>query len=247
MNHHDQDRRNFLRAGATIAAATVITPAARRASGQEKELPSEKIVVGVMGVNGRGKSIARGMTLQPNVEVAYICDVDERAAATAAKLIESTQQGKTPTIVSDFRRVLDDPQVDALACAAPNHWHAPAAILGCKAEKHVYVEKPCSHTPHEGEVAIVAARRFKRVVQVGTQRRSWPAIAKGIEKIHNGEVGKPLYARTWYNSRRGPIGRGKTRNPAGMARLGTMAGTSGPPSVSRQLSPLQLALVLALG
>ena len=170
---------------------------------------NDKVVIGVMGVNGRGKALAAGMASQPNAEVGYICDVDERAAASAAKVVESKQQGKAPKTVTDFRRILDDPSIDVLVCAAPNHWHAPATILGCAAGKHVYVEKPCSHTAHEGELAVEASRRHNRVVQVGTQRRTWPAIAKGIRAVHEGLIGETLYARCWYNNRRGPIGKGQ--------------------------------------
>jgi predicted dehydrogenase len=111
--------------------------------------------------------------------------------------------------VQDFRKILDDSKIDILVCAAPNHWHAPATILGCKAGKHVYVEKPCSHTAEEGELALAAARKNKRIVQMGTQRRSWPTIQEAIERIHRGEIGRVLYARTWYNNRRPNIGVGK--------------------------------------
>lgn len=215
MSHHEfqraNDRRRFLQAGAAISAATFF--GSNKTQAQQTTSATEKIVVGVMGVNGRGKTLARGMTQQPNVEVGYICDVDERAAASAAKIVESQQQGQTPKIVTDFRKILDDGKVDALVCAAPNHWHAPATIWACQAGKHVYVEKPCCHTPHEGEMAVEAARKHQRVVQVGTQRRSWPAIIEGIGKAHAGEIGKTLYARTWYNNRRGPIGRGKPVTP----------------------------------
>ncbi|QDT10886.1 Gfo/Idh/MocA family protein [Planctomycetes bacterium K23_9] len=207
--NYQSDRRNFLKAGAGIAAAGGFTNAARTGSAQEAESSSEKIVLGIMGVNGRGKAIARGMMAQPNVEIGTICDVDRRAAELTAKLV-AKDQGTAPNVVGDFRNILDDDKIDVLVCAAPNHWHAPATILGCKAGKHVYVEKPCSHTAEEGEIAIAAARNNDRVVQMGTQRRSWPALVKGIGKVHDGAIGDTLYARTWYNNRRGPIGKGKT-------------------------------------
>ena len=205
MNH---DRRNFLKAGAAISASIAGT----RVSAEDDPSPaspSEKIVIGIMGVNGRGKAIARGMMKQSNVEIGYICDVDRRASELTAKLV-TKDQGKAPKVVADFREMLDDKNLDVLVCAAPNHWHAPATILGCSAGKHVYVEKPCSHTPQEGEWAVQAARKHNRVVQMGTQRRSWPALVEAVKKIHNGEIGETLYSRTWYNNRRGSIGVGKT-------------------------------------
>ena len=204
------DRRLFLKAGATIAAASAAHQGKPLHSQEEsqKESPNERIALGVMGVNGRGGAITKGMMARPNTQIAYVCDVDQRAAERAAGYVEKTS-GTKPKVVTDFRRILDDQQVDALAVATPNHWHAPATIMGCNAGKHVYVEKPCSHTAAEGEWSVQAARNNNRVVQMGTQRRSWPAIVEGINKVRSGEIGDVLYARTWYNNRRGSIGVGK--------------------------------------
>ena len=208
----ENDRRLFLQ---TCAAATATGVFSTSVSSQEaskesaeKESPAEKIVVGVMGVNGRGGAIAKGMMARPNTEIGYICDVDTRASGRAASYVEKTS-GKKPKVTADFRRVLDDKDIDVLVVATPNHWHAPATILGCSAGKHVYVEKPCSYTAAEGEWAVQAARKNNRVVQMGTQRRTWPGIVKAIKKIHDGDIGKTLYARTWYNNRRPSIGVGK--------------------------------------
>ena len=209
MNDREQDRRLFLKSGLTTAA---IAAASKSSYADEKPAkaasPNEKIVLGVMGVNGRGSAIARGMIYSGQTEIGYVCDVDRRALGRVSQSVEKEQK-RAPKAVEDFRRILDDNSVDALIVAAPNHWHAPATILGCAAGKHVYVEKPCSHTPAEGEWAIAAARKNKRVVQMGTQRRTWPGIVEAIGKVHAGEIGKPLYARTWYNNRRGSIGKGK--------------------------------------
>ena len=111
--------------------------------------------------------------------------------------------------VADFRRALDDKNIDVLVVAAPNHWHAPATILGCSAGKHVYCEKPACHNPREGELAVAAARKNNRVVQLGTQRRSFPTIIEAINKIHDGEIGPVHYSRVWYNNNRPSIGHGK--------------------------------------
>src|SRR5690606_6819673 len=108
-----------------------------------------------------------------------------------------------------FRRILDDKHVDALIIAAPDHWHAPATIMACNAGKHVYVEKPACHNPYEGELMIEAARKHKRVVQVGTQRRSSPTFLQAIERVHRGDLGKVYMARGWINSTRPNIGYGK--------------------------------------
>ena len=208
-----QDRRLFLKAGASILAASSVGNRVCFAQSDDvasavSVSPSEKVSVGIMGVNNRGKAIAKGMLGTSQATIAYICDVDRRAAETARDAVAKLQAAP-PKIVTDFRRMLDDDSLDAVVIATPNHWHAPATILACDAGKHVYVEKPCSHTAAEGEWAISAARRNNRVVQTGTQRRSWPAIIEAIGKVHAGEIGEVLYSRTWYNNRRESIGVGK--------------------------------------
>lgn len=161
-----------------------------------------------MGTGGRGMEHAAQFAAIPNVEVAYVCDVDSRRTAQAAEAI--TKAGaKAPRGVTDFRKILDDKSVDALVVATCNHWHAPAAILACVAGKHVYVEKPCSHNPREGEVLVAAARKHDRVVQMGNQRRSWPMMKEAIEKVRNGAIGRAYYARCGYYNSRGSIGLGK--------------------------------------
>ena len=204
-----RDRRLFLKAGlASVAAGGVRSVRLFARDDVSSAAPIERITLGIMGVNGRGGAIAKNMLATGQVDIAYLCDVDHRASDRVAKTV-GKKQSKSPQSVKDFRRILDDQSVDALVCAAPNHWHAPATILGCSAGKHVYVEKPCSHTPAEGEMAVAAARKNNRIVQMGTQRRSWPGIVEAIGKIHEGAIGRPLYSRTWYNNRRGTIGVGK--------------------------------------
>ena len=137
-----------------------------------------------------------------------ICDVDSRAVAKEIAAAAKKQDRK-PEGVKDLRRILDDSKVDAVSIATPDHWHAPAAILACAAGKHVYVEKPGSHNAHESELIVAAARKHKRVVQMGNQRRSWPWVAEAISALHNGELGKLFFARTWYTNHRDTIGHGK--------------------------------------
>ena len=165
-------------------------------------------MLGVMGVNGRGMELARGFNSGGGAEIAYLCDVDERATARAVKAV-ADKQARAPQGVKDFRRILDDKNVDALVIAAPDHWHAPATILACAAGKHVYVEKPASHNAREGELAVAAARKHKRVVQLGTQRRSYPSVMEAIGKLKGGVLGRVLMARGWYNNTRASIGHGQ--------------------------------------
>lgn len=200
------NRRNFLGVAAAGGAAAWAW-AARGAA----EAPSRRVAVGVMGLS-RGRALARVFAQAPGVEVRHVSDADTRRMAACAEDVAAIT-GKRPTESADFRAILDDPEVDALVCAAPNHWHAAATILACQAGKHVYVEKPCSHTPQEGEWMIAAARAHKRAVQVGTQRRSGPAIREAIEFLRGGELGRVYSARATYANRRGGIGRGKPADP----------------------------------
>src|SRR4051812_25110213 len=170
------DRRGFLGAA---AAGVLLAPQAHPAARAAGSGPNETIVVGVMGMGGRGQSHATGFAALPGVEVAYVCDVDEGRAGEAAEATKRVA-GKSPRAVKDFRRILDDRGVDALVIATCNHWHAPAAILACAAGKHAYVEKPCSHNASEGELLVAASRKYDRVVQMGNQRRSWPKVVEAI-------------------------------------------------------------------
>jgi len=201
---HTVNRRRFLETAAIGGAALGATANVWAAD----RPPGEKLVIGVMGM-GRGSALAKQFQQQPNTEVAYVCDVDKRKLATAAKGVAEIA-GRTPRVVTDVRRILDDKDIDALVCAAPDHWHGPATVLACSAEKHVYVEKPCCHNPREGEMQVAAARKYERTVQIGTQRRSWPAIIEAVAKLHDGAIGRVLFSRGWYNNQRGSIGRGQS-------------------------------------
>ncbi|MBY0521916.1 MAG: Gfo/Idh/MocA family oxidoreductase [Gemmataceae bacterium] len=196
-------RRRFLVQGSALAAGLAVAPAI--AANTDK-----KLVIGVMGL-GRGLDHVKACVGLPDVEIAYVCDVDDKRVQRALNVIKEAQpkQAKPTEGIKDFRKVLDDKNVDALTIAAPNHWHTPAAILACQAGKHVYVEKPGSHNAREGELIVAAARKHNRVVQMGNQRRSWPAVIEAIEKLRGGAIGTVRSARTWYNNKRGTIGKGK--------------------------------------
>lgn len=200
------NRRKFL--GRVALGGAVLGTAPKNAPAFIGHKPGEKITLGVMGTGGRGTSVARSFARLPGMEVVYLCDVDERNLTKALAAVQEVQS-KPPHGVKDFRRILDDQSVDALVIAAPNHWQAPAAILACSAGKHVYVEKPGSHNAREGELLVAAARKYNRVVQMGNQRRSWPRIIEGIERVRNGAIGRVYYSRGWYAALRGSIGKGE--------------------------------------
>jgi predicted dehydrogenase len=169
---------------------------------------NEVIRIAVIGCNSRGASMAGTFARQKNTEVMYICDVDDLAMQKGIKSVKDVN-GREPKGIKDFRRILEDKDLDAVYIAAPDHWHAPASILSLKAGKNVYVEKPLSHNPNEGEMLVKAADKYHRIVQIGTQRRSWPTLTRGIEELRNGVIGKVYMAKTWYANTRGPIGTGK--------------------------------------
>ncbi len=169
---------------------------------------NDRINVAAMGVNSRGLAVSGNFARQENCEVMYVCDVDVRAADKCMAALEKIQK-KRPRPSPDFRKALEDKDVDALIVTAPDHWHAPAAILACKAGKHVYLEKPCSHNPHEGELVVEAARKYNRVIQMGNQRRSWPNVMAAIKELHDGVIGRAYFAKTWYTNNRESIGIGK--------------------------------------
>lgn len=169
---------------------------------------NERIRVAIMGVNARGLALASNFSSQSNCEVTYICDVDSRATEKCSGMVEKSQN-KRPKAEPDIRKLLSYGDFDALVVAAPDHWHAPAAILASQAGKHVYLEKPASHNPHEGELLVAAQRKYGNVIQMGNQRRSWPNVVQAIQELHNGIIGKLYYAKTWYTNNRASIGTGK--------------------------------------
>ncbi len=205
------DRRRFLKTAAAAGLGMTGFSAARPGFGAAflKGSPSQSLRVAVMGVNARGNELAKAFAYQANAEVAYIADVDSRAVEKTVADVAAIQ-GVRPSGIGDFRHALDDAEVDALAIAAPDHWHAPAAILGLQAGKHIYVEKPCGHNPREGELLIEAQRKYGRVVQMGNQQRSGETTIEAIQYIHDGGIGRPYMGRAWYANARESIGRGKS-------------------------------------
>jgi predicted dehydrogenase len=167
---------------------------------------ADKVTVGLMGCGGRGNVLLQLFGKRPDIEVKYLCDVDEskfgRVAATADEVI-----GKVPKRVTDFRHILDDPEVDVLISATPDHWHGLSTVLACQAGKHVYVEKPVSHNVWEGRKMVEAARKYNRVVQGGMQNRSSDYVRHAVEFVQYGKLGhvhqcrvvEMLYSKANYN------------------------------------------------
>ena len=172
------NRRKFIQASATTGLGLGLVQAS--SFNILKRYPAkDKYKVAIIGVNSRGTQHVQGFASLPNVDVAYICDVDSRAIEKAKGLLSKEQQGKVKGL-GDFRNALDDKTVDAITIAMPDHWHTPAALLGLSAGKNVYVEKPGSHNPAEAELLVKTALSSGKVVQMGNQRRSWPRVQEAM-------------------------------------------------------------------
>ena len=204
-------RRDFIRKVGLGSTALTLGGAALGMSAKSYSRikgANDSIRLAVVGLHIRGHQHVDEFMKQPNTEIIYVCDVDEREMTKAVGIV--TKAGlPAPKSEKDFRIALEDKSLDAIVIATPDHWHVPATILGCQAGKHVYIEKPLSHNPHEGELAIQAARKYKRIVQMGTQRRSSPEDIQAIQELRDGVIGRIYLAKGWYTNSRGPIGFGK--------------------------------------
>ncbi len=197
-------RREFLEHSLLATAATVVLPGSTSVgSSQEAKRPAgpnEVLRIGVIGVRGRGRGHIGAFKKSPDTEVVAICDPDSGVIAPAMDAVPGA------TYYSDIRRLLDDPTIDAVSIATPNHWHALATIWALQAGKHVYVEKPISHNVAEGRAVMNAARRYGKLVQHGTQARSHVATRDAIAWLHAGGLGRLTHAHGLCYKRRQSMG-----------------------------------------
>ena len=200
------DRRKFIKTSALTTAAVGLSGPFTFSRGASS--PNEKVVVAVMGGRGRAAFLARVFARVHSTEVKSIFDVDSRPLPEIAEEIYEIQ-GRRPETGTDFRRALEDPDIDALVIGAPDHWHAPATIMALQAGKHVYVEKPASHHPAEAELLVRAQKRYNKLVQMGNQQRSSPESIEAIQEIRDGLIGDVYYAKCFYAATRGSIGNGQ--------------------------------------
>ena len=203
-------RRAFLKTSA-VAASTVAVPALA----QSAKSANGRFRVAAIGMHrglAHARSIAKMDQEGENVELAVSCDCDLKTANWAADLLEKSYK-KRPTPVQDLRKVLDDKSIDGVTIATPDHWHGPATIWACQAGKDVFVEKPLAHTVEEGRKMVEAARKYGRMVQVGTQCRSSPNIIEGVKKAQEGVLGDIYMARAVSYKVHGNLGRHKPTKP----------------------------------
>ncbi len=170
---------------------------------------NERMNFAIVGIRSRGQAHLGSLAdCKKDTHVSHFCDVDERYIKGFSEKSEKSF-GQAPTLIKDFRKLLETKDLDAITVATPEHWHAPMALMALQAGKHVYLEKPCSHNPREGELLLEAQKRYKPLIQMGNQQRSSAHTIHIVKKIHEGLIGKVVYGKAWYANKRSGIGVGQ--------------------------------------
>lgn len=202
----EKSRRSFLKKTALTTAGLTLGGVGMSAKSYAKIIGSnERLQVAIAGLGRR-----LGAYFEPigkkdsNVELVYLCDVMQKQRESALKQF-AKHIDYQPKLENDIRKVIADKDVDVLINATPDHWHAPGTWLAVQAGKHVYVEKPCSHNPREGEILVAIQKKYGKVIQMGNQQRSSPETIDIIHQIHNGVIGTPYKAVAFYVATRGEV------------------------------------------
>jgi len=205
-----ENRRTFIRkTGVATAGLAMAGPAVSARSYRRILGANDRLNVAVIGCMRRAEALRGSFgDLKDHLQIKAVCDVNrERREKYAASLQEV--MGYVPKHVNDFRELLPDPELDAVFVLIPDHWHAPAAYLALEAGKHVYVEKPLTHNPREGELFLEFQKKYDRVVFMGTQQRSQETARKIVAEMHDGLIGDIYHVLAHYTNTRGSIGNGK--------------------------------------
>jgi len=200
-------RRNFIRKTSLGAVATAALQP-NFMIGKNILGANDRIHCAIAGVRSRGKAHALAINLQQNATILYSCDVDDNIIEEHNKWSQKNI-GYVPKIEKDFRKLVENKDVDVIFIASPEHWHTPMSIMAMQAGKHVYVEKPCSHNPHENELLVAAQKKYGLKVQMGNQQRSAITSIHAINDIKNGIIGDVYKGEAYYSNNRGSIGIGK--------------------------------------
>ena len=193
-----ENRRTFIKKTALSTAGVSLGVSAVSARSYGRILgANDRVNMAVIGLRGRGQNLMDNFSkmYEDGVFIKSICDVDTQFFDASRDVVAENQKGKKPDAVQDMRKVFEDPEIDAVAMATPNHWHALGTVWACQAGKHVYVEKPSSHNIWEGRKMVEAARKYNRVVQVGFQNRSFSTIIQAMTFLHEGGIGDVFMAR----------------------------------------------------
>ena len=208
------NRRELLRRMAATAAAASL-PAAWPHPALARLGANERVLLGAIGCGGMGTRHLEALSVNPQCEVVAVCDCFKPRYENAVGVVKKLS-GKAPEGYQDFRKVLDRSDVDAVFAPTPDHWHPLITILGCEAGKDVYVEKPASPTVAEGRAMVQAARRYGRIVQLGTQQRSMTIFQDAIKLIHSGKIGTITSATAWIGTNGWGVGETHPPVPEGL-------------------------------
>ena len=200
-------RRDFLKQASLLGAGLTFSPFLIQASNSISA--NDKIQVALIGCNGMGFEDLKAFLRNPEVECIALCDIDENVLNNRAAETEKITGKKVKHLYKDWRKVIDNKDVDVVIVGTPDHWHCLQAVYACQAGKDAYCEKPLGNSIEECNIMVRAAEKYNRVVQVGAQRRSWPGLTEGIEALHNGVIGHIHFAKAWYTNNRKSIGFGK--------------------------------------
>ncbi len=202
-------RRDFIKrssaagAGLTLGVAALTTKSYGNILGA-----NDRLHFAVVGVRSRGAAHIDSIAVCENASVSHVCDVDSRYLVKSVEQVVKNS-GEKPKAEKDIRKILESKDIDAITIATPEHWHAPMAIMALQAGKHVYLEKPSSHNPAEGEKLLKAQKKYKPLIQMGNQQRSSVHTIEAMTKIHKGEIGDVYMGKAWYSNNRKSIGVGK--------------------------------------
>jgi len=203
-------RRNFIKKTTASTAAITLGGLVLPSNVYSNILgANDHINCAIIGVRSRAKAHVKAIHQDKNAKILYNCDVDDIIIEEHNVWCQENI-GYVPKVEKDFRKILEDKNVDAVFIATPEHWHAPMAILALQAGKHVYVEKPCSHNPHENELLVAAEKKYGKKVQMGNQQRSALTSIMAIKEIKEGVIGNVYKGEAYYSNNRGSIGIGKT-------------------------------------
>jgi predicted dehydrogenase len=205
-----ENRRAFIKKTGAAAAGLTLGSTALSARSYRRIIgANDRVNIAILGCLRRANALLPSFaSLKDRLNIVAVCDVvKSRREAYAASMKEAV--GYAPPAVNDLREVLKNPEVDAVFVLIPDHWHAPGSFLALEAGKHVYVEKPLTHNPREGELFIQFQEKYDRIVFMGTQQRSQETARKIVQEIHEGLIGEVYQVLGYYSARRGSIGNGK--------------------------------------
>ena len=212
-NNFHTTRRSFLKKSAVLAAGVPLVGSIACASSRVIGA-NDTVNVAVTGLNSRGGGLLKTIMGLEKVNVVALCDVDSKVLEKRGAQVKK-KMGKTPKLEKDFRKLLENKDIDAVFIATADHTHAPFSIMAVQAGKHVYCEKPVSHNPHEGFLLVEVQKKYGKLVQIGNQQRSAPTTQQAMMDIAEGIIGNVYEGKAWYANNRGTIGNGKAASVPG--------------------------------